>query len=275
MSVLLEILRFLRPCMKITAAYSSLLPVAEFLSCLSWSYKLQSSCGLPLFFSWRWCSSSGFLSAADPGLCMCSSHLPKTSFTTSSGICLGSQPQSGGNVWVRYMGCWGCPSAHRGNLQVMLSQWLVGRLSEGVQITGSRDCIPLTFSETFIYLSPYSLPPPTHGASDLVLWMLQERNEPLWLCHVHWGCWAVPHLLFLSPGGNHRLRSSSLVPSCGALGEGQSQAFSLTYSNASKLTLFSSVEYGDFSSGNLHFQKGSVIAYVGLLRNSWPAAKRG
>lgn len=40
----------------------------------------------------------------------------------------------------------------------------------------SRNSVPLMLSDNLIYLFPYLLPPSSHGALILMLWVLQERS---------------------------------------------------------------------------------------------------
>lgn len=74
---------------------------------------------------------------------------------------------------------------------------------------------------TFVSSYHFWLPPPTHGTSDLVLWMLQERSESLLLYPVHLGKLGARSAALPFPRRrNHRLGSSRLALNCAALGEG-------------------------------------------------------
>ena len=73
----------------------------------------------------------------------------------------------------------------------------------------------------FTCFSPAILPPPNHGTSDLVLWMLQKRSESLLLYPMHLGELSARSAALPFPGGrNHRLGSCCLALNCAALGEG-------------------------------------------------------
>ena len=61
------------------------------------------------------------------------------------------------------------------DLQVILSHWLMDRLPNGVRYIVIRDHSPLITSENFICPSPDIFPLFSHGAYDLVLWMLHEK----------------------------------------------------------------------------------------------------
>lgn len=57
-----------------------------------------------------------------------------------------------------------------------VSQWLVGRLLAGVQNAVSRNHILIMPSDIFICFFSNLFPSPSHGAPDLIFWMLKERS---------------------------------------------------------------------------------------------------
>lgn len=156
---------------------------------------------------------------------------------------------------------WGSPSK------------FIGGLSDGVHSIVRRNPIPLMLSKSLICLSPDLI-----LSCNVVLWMLQERNESFWLHPKQ--LWkpgaqslALP-LTYLSPP--HRM--AFVWPYCCHLREGwQRQTFPLIHSNVSKLIFYSNGVL------ELLLEKPRLplrLSYLwwlpqsGLSRFSWTIAKR-
>ena len=75
-------------------------------------------------------------------------------------------------------------------------------------------------SENLIGSSSHLLPASSHGAPDLMLWILWERNEPLWQRPYSWGSWVLTHPLPFPRGRNHGPRRSCLAVSVPPWGRG-------------------------------------------------------
>lgn len=138
----------------------------------------QDTCLQPLLFSWRWHYSSGLWLIHGP-LSACASYLTKLDLVTALGSMHGILATEWGYMWVSHVRHWRCPQANWRDLWALFQQ-LVGKLPDGVHRVVIRDHVPLIPSENLFCCSPEFLPHPSHGASNLVLWMLQERNEYLW-----------------------------------------------------------------------------------------------
>ena len=116
-------------------------------------------------------------------------------------------------------------------------------------------------SDNITCFSPDILPSPTHGTSDLVLWMLQERSSLSCCILYNRGSWVLAQLLSLSPAGESQADkfslSSKLCCPWGGL-MWHAHVVPLTHYSAS-FSLFSPEKYWNFSSGNLDFYKGSLV----------------
>lgn len=124
-----------------------------------------------------------------------------------------------------------------------------------------QDWVPLVLSDNITCFSPDILPSPTHGTSDLVLWMLQERSSLSCCILYNRGSWVLAQLLSLSPAGESQADkfslSSKLCCPWGGL-MWHAHVVPLTHYSAS-FSLFSPEKYWNFSSGNLDFYKGSLV----------------
>lgn len=101
-----------------------------------------------------------------------------------------------------------------------IPQHLMSRLPDGAYYVVSRNYVPLMPSENLICHFPKPLPPPSHGAPALGLWMVQERNEFVWQhpAQLRKPSTHSPALLF-PHGGNLRLNRSHLPLSCAVFGD--------------------------------------------------------
>lgn len=90
-----------------------------------------------------------------------------------------------------------------------------GRASQWSPFAASRICIPLKSSESYLH-SPGLFPHSSHVVQDSVLWIGQERNEPLGLHPAQLGRLGTHSYAFPFPCGPRR---SLLAPGWAALGE--------------------------------------------------------
>ena len=140
-----------------------------------------------------------------------------------------------------------------------------GGLPAGVLNAVSRNCIPLIQSDILTCLFPNLLPPPSHGSTVSILWVLEKRNGLLQQHPVQLGKLGMHSPLSLSPAGE--VVSHWLIQLCAVTPWGMSSAgkVHLTLSNASKL-LFAPTE----------IETGSLLRKLGHLQRLsylWVSAK--
>lgn len=113
-------------------------------------------------------------------------------------------------------------------------------------------------SENLISSSSHLLPASSHGAPDLILWILWERNEALWQCPYSWGSWVLTHPLPFPQGRNHGPRRSCLAVSVPPWGRGDAgivKLFLLPDQCVQTHFFPALVECWNLSSGNLDYTR--------------------
>ena len=93
-----------------------------------------------------------------------------------SGASTGSWLQNEG-MWMRHVWLRGSYRPAGGICRWGFPRKFIGGLSDGVHSIVRRNPIPLMLSKNLICLSPDLV-----LSCNVVLWMLQERNESFWLC---------------------------------------------------------------------------------------------
>lgn len=73
------------------------------------------------------------------------------------------------------------------------------QLPAGILNAVSGNCVPLVHSDVLICLFPNLLPPPSHGGTASILWVVQERNGFLQHYYIHLRKLGIHSLFSLSP----------------------------------------------------------------------------
>lgn len=111
-------------------------------------------------------------------------------------------------------------------------------LFDGFHKAISRICIPFIPSKSLIHCYSSLFLLCSEIAHDSILWIWQERNEPLGSIPQNWGSQLLTHMLFLCPQEKSRVKKIFLSPKlCQLRGRmsGENQAVPFTYSNIFRL----------------------------------------
>lgn len=158
--------------------------------------------------------------------------MPKLALLLRSHI--GSQPQ--GEVVCG----WRTASAgdtHRPFGESMGEEFPVA-LSDGFHNAIGRICIPFIPSKSLIHCYSSLFLLCSQIAHDSILWIRQERNEPLCSIPQNWGSQLLTYMLFLCPQEKSRVKKIFLSPKLcqpGGRMSGENQAVPFNYSNIFRL----------------------------------------